>query len=142
MHVLPLFGVAADRIEQDAGSGRLCVVGVFHEVRVPSFPQVVQSLGVAARFEISAEECGREVTANVALVDATGYRDHLDQRPRLTPYLQSDRPTFWDFALNLPPCTFKAPGRFHIVLRVDKQIVAEIPIWVVGPAEVGASPEA
>jgi hypothetical protein len=130
--VLALFGVVADRIEQDSGTDGLSIVGVFQQVSAPAFPHVVANVGVAARFEISPEECGSAITANVALVDEIGHRDHLDQRQRLLPGVRVDRPTFWDFALNLSRLTFEGPGRFHIVLRVDKQIVAEIPIWVVG----------
>lgn len=128
--VLALFCLSADRIEQDRASAKLSVVGLFDHLRAATFPHVVDNIGVMARFELSAAESGREVTANVALVDASGRRVHLDQRARLLPHVEAGRPPVWDFALNLSRVPFDAPGRYEFVFRVDKEIVAAAPIWV------------
>lgn len=129
--MLALFCLSGDRITQDRGSAKLSVVGLFDHLRAARFPHVVENIGVIARFEISAEESGRQVTANVALVDAHGGRLHLDQRARILPTAGEGRPALWNFALNLPRVHFEAPGRFEFVLRVDKEIVATTSVWVV-----------
>lgn len=132
-----LFGVVANRVEFDPDLARLSIVGVFHQLTAPAFPHTIESIGVAARFEVAAEELGKVVAANVALVDEDGRRNHVDQRQRLLPVASGGRPAFWDFALNLSRLQFDAPGRFHIVLRVDKEVVAEIPLWIVGESAEG-----
>lgn len=128
--MLALFCLSGDRIEQDRASAKLSVMGVFDHLRAAAFPHVVDNIGVMARLEISMEEGGREVAANLALVDESGRRMHLDQRQRLLPYLEDGRPPVWDFALNLSRVQFDAPGRYEFVFRVDKEIVAAAPIWV------------
>ena len=132
--MLALFGVAANRVEYDPDLARLSIIGVFQQIDAPAFPYTIDTMGVAARFEISPEEFGKSVTANVALVDESGRRNHVDQRQRGLPAAQTGRPTFWDFALNLSRIQVDAPGHYQIVFRIDKEIVAEVPLWVVGPA--------
>lgn len=129
--LLAVFCVVGDRIAQGSTSANLSVEGAFEQLRVVTFPHVVANLGVMARFEIHAAESGRQVTANVALVDEHGTRVHLDQRVRLLPVVEDGHSSLWDFALNLSRVQFDAPGRFEVVLRVDKEIVAAAEIWVV-----------
>lgn len=134
--MLPIFTLLADRIEQ-ADSATFSAIGIFEQLSVERFPHTAENLGVLARFELTHAEAGRAVDANIGVVDEAGHRNHLDQRRRRLPAIADERPPLWDFALNLTGVTFEAPGRFSVVIRVDKVVVAEIPIRV----SVRARPE-
>jgi len=129
-----IFALVAERIEQLRDAPDFSAIGIFEQLPVPAFPHTAPNLGVLVRFEVSDEESGRLVEANVGIVDEGGRRDHLDQRRRYLSSVQPGRPPYWDFAINLTSARFDAPGRFTVVIRVDREIVAEVPFLVVGPA--------
>lgn len=125
-----IFQALADRIEQDRASERFSLVRLMDHLEVPSFPHVVHDLGALARFELEPDEAGTIVATAVGLISASGKRQHLDWRTRVRSPLAADRPTVWDFALNLRELSFEEPGEYRVICRVDKEIVAEIPLWV------------
>ncbi len=125
-----VFQALADRVEQDHASERFSLLRLLDHLEVPAFPHVVHDLGALARFELEPDEAGTIVTTAVGLISASGKRQHLDSRPRVRSPLTAGRPTVWDFALNLRELTFDEPGEYRVVCRVEKEIVAEIPLWV------------
>jgi len=125
-----VFQALADRIEQDHASERFTLLRLTDHISAPAFPHVLHALGALARFQLEPDEAGTIVKATIGLVSGSGKRQHLDQRPRVRSPLVEGRPTIWDFALNLRELTFDEPGQYHIVCRMDADVVAEIPLWV------------
>ncbi len=127
----PQLAVIADSANLSQ-EGKLNVLGVFNTVYAADVPVTHPILWFVAQMEIGAADFG-EHDLLLQLVDEEGET----QIPPMTAKANLPRPegysgdfVYWPMLFVVNNATFPSFGKFIFEMRVDGQIVAEVPVYV------------
>lgn len=118
----------AANVSQD---GKANLLGVFEEIAAVSFPAMHPQLSVWMAFEANPFEVGRQVKAELRLVDGDGeVLVTVSQELRIPPPLEPGLPIRLKSIVPLRNTVFPVPGNYAFTLEVDGEEKQRTPLTV------------
>ncbi len=125
-----VFQAIAEDIEI-RNDGKLNILGLIEQIEAPNYPART-NVAIIARFEISADEFGKEVTVEVRIVTPDGKGGIIIRdEGKILPTGEPGRLKYWDYVQRFQNLDFPTSGPYEFVYRIDGEILAEIPVWAV-----------
>lgn len=111
--------------------GKVNILGAFDTIVAEEFPCVHDSVSVVARVRFSLEEQGRH-TLDIHWIDADGQIIGAPDTEEFEIRFEGRATDVYSLIWNIRTQEFPNEADFSLVLRVDDQAIASIPLYVRG----------